>query len=157
MLIWRSLLTQMRDPQTAIFMFIQPIMFVLMFRYVFGGAIDTPGARYVDYLMPGIFVQTVAFAGITTAVGLATDLNTGIVDRLRSLPMAPWGRPCGPNDRRHASCRRRARRHGISRLRRWLEARRWNDSGARCCRTVAAVRALDAVDVCSHRSASLQR
>jgi ABC-2 type transport system permease protein/oleandomycin transport system permease protein len=83
-------MTQMRDPQTAIFMFIQPIMFVLMFRYVFGGAIDTPGARYVDYLMPGIFVQTVAFAGITTAVGLATDLNTGIVDRLRSLPMAPW-------------------------------------------------------------------
>jgi ABC-2 type transport system permease protein/oleandomycin transport system permease protein len=90
MLIWRSLLTQLRDPQTAVFMFIQPIMFVLMFRYVFGGAIDTPGTRYVDYLMPGIFVQTVAFAGITTAVGLATDLKTGIVDRLRSLPMAPW-------------------------------------------------------------------
>jgi hypothetical protein len=61
-----------------------------MFRYVFGGAIDTPGTRYVDYLMPGIFVQTAAFAGITTAVGLATDLKTGIVDRLRSLPMAPW-------------------------------------------------------------------
>jgi ABC-2 type transport system permease protein/oleandomycin transport system permease protein len=65
-------------------------MFVLMFRYVFGGAIEAPGLRYVDYLMPGIFVQTVAFGGITTAVGLATDLRTGIVDRLRSLPMAPW-------------------------------------------------------------------
>jgi ABC-2 type transport system permease protein/oleandomycin transport system permease protein len=90
MLVWRSMVTQLRDPQTAVFMLVQPVMFVLMFRYVFGGAIDTPGTRYVDYLMPGIFVQTVAFAGITTAVGLATDLKTGIVDRLRSLPMAPW-------------------------------------------------------------------
>ncbi len=90
MLVWRNLLSQMRDPQAAVFAFIQPVMFVLMFRYVFGGAIDTPGVRYVDYLMPGIFVQTVAFAGITTAVGLATDLKTGLVDRLRSLPMAPW-------------------------------------------------------------------
>jgi ABC-2 type transport system permease protein/oleandomycin transport system permease protein len=73
-----------------VFVLIQPVMFVLMFRYVFGGAIEAPGLRYVDYLMPGIFVQTVAFGGITTAVGLATDLRTGIVDRLRSLPMAPW-------------------------------------------------------------------
>lgn len=90
MLVWRNLLSQFRDPQAAVFMVVQPVMFVLMFRYVFGGAIDTPGQSYVDYLMPGIFVQTVAFAGITTAVGLATDLKTGIVDRLRSLPMAPW-------------------------------------------------------------------
>jgi ABC-2 type transport system permease protein/oleandomycin transport system permease protein len=80
----------LREPQAAVFVLIQPVMFVLMFRYVFGGAIDAPGLRYVDYLMPGIFVQTVAFAGITTAVGLATDLRTGIVDRLRSMPMAPW-------------------------------------------------------------------
>lgn len=90
MLVWRNLLTQMRDPQAAVFMFVQPVIFVLLFRYVFGGAIDTPGGRYVDFLLPGIFVQTVAFAGITTAVGLATDLQTGVVDRLRSLPMAPW-------------------------------------------------------------------
>ena len=90
LLVWRNLVTVLREPQAAVFVLIQPVMFVLMFRYVFGGAIDAPGLRYVDYLMPGIFVQTVAFAGITTAVGLATDLRTGIVDRLRSMPMAPW-------------------------------------------------------------------
>jgi ABC-2 type transport system permease protein/oleandomycin transport system permease protein len=90
LLVWRNLVTVLREPQAAVFVVIQPVMFVLMFRYVFGGAIDAPGLRYVDYLMPGIFVQTVAFAGITTAVGLATDLRTGIVDRLRSMPMAPW-------------------------------------------------------------------
>jgi ABC-2 type transport system permease protein/oleandomycin transport system permease protein len=90
MLVWRNLISVLREPQAAVFVLIQPVMFVLMFRYVFGGAIEAPGLRYVDYLMPGIFVQTVAFAGITTAVGLATDLKAGIVDRLRSLPMAPW-------------------------------------------------------------------
>jgi len=89
-LVWRNLLTQLRDPQAAVFMFVQPVIFVLLFRYVFGGAIDTPGNSYVNYLIPGIFVQTVAFAGITTAVGLASDLKTGIIDRLRSMPMAPW-------------------------------------------------------------------
>jgi ABC-2 type transport system permease protein/oleandomycin transport system permease protein len=90
LLVWRNLISVLREPQAAVFVLIQPVMFVLMFRYVFGGAIQAPGLRYVDYLMPGIFVQTVAFAGITTAVGLATDLRSGIIDRLRSLPMAPW-------------------------------------------------------------------
>lgn len=90
MLVWRNLLTQFRDPQATVFAFVQPVMSVLLFRYVFGGAISTPGVRYVDYLMPGIFVQTVAFAGLTTAVGLAADLKTGVVDRLRSMPMAGW-------------------------------------------------------------------
>jgi ABC-2 type transport system permease protein/oleandomycin transport system permease protein len=90
LLAWRNLITVLREPQAAVFVLLQPVMFVLMFRYVFGGAIEAPGVQYVDYLMPGIFVQTVAFGGITTAVGLATDVRTGIVDRLRSLPMAPW-------------------------------------------------------------------
>ena len=68
---------------------IQPVIFVLMFRYVFGGAIRRARRRpYVDYLMPGIFVQTVAFGALTTGVGLAEDLQKGLIDRFRSLPMA---------------------------------------------------------------------
>jgi ABC-2 type transport system permease protein/oleandomycin transport system permease protein len=71
-----------------VFATIQPVIFVLMFRYVFGGAIKVPGVPYVDYLMPGIFVQTVVFGALTTGVGLAEDLQKGLVDRFRSLPMA---------------------------------------------------------------------
>jgi ABC-2 type transport system permease protein/oleandomycin transport system permease protein len=78
----------MRTPTTVVFSTIQPIIFVLMFRYVFGGAIKTPGARYVDFLMPGIFVQTVTFGAMNTGIGLATDLQTGLMERFRSLPMA---------------------------------------------------------------------
>ena len=70
------------------FVAIQPIMFVLLFRYVFGGAIQVPGGQYVNFLMPGIFVQTVAFGGVTTAIGLAQDMQRGIIDRFRSLPMS---------------------------------------------------------------------
>jgi ABC-2 type transport system permease protein/oleandomycin transport system permease protein len=84
----RNLLHVARMPQLLVFSTIQPVMFVLLFRYVFGGAIQTPGSTYVDYLMAGIFVQTTLFGGAQTAVGLATDMNTGIVDRFRSLPMA---------------------------------------------------------------------
>ncbi|MDP8987730.1 MAG: ABC transporter permease [Actinomycetota bacterium] len=83
----RNLLTYVRLPQLVVFSTIQPIMFVLIFRYVFGGAIPTPGS-YVDYLMPGIFVQTVAFGAIGTGVGLAEDLRKGLIERFRSLPMA---------------------------------------------------------------------
>ena len=71
-----------------VFSSIQPIMFVLLFRYVFGGAIPVPGYNYVDYLMPGIFVQTVCFGAINTAVGLSEDLGKGLIERFRSLPMA---------------------------------------------------------------------
>jgi len=71
-----------------VFSSIQPVMFVLLFRYVFAGAIKVPTGDYVDYLMPGIFVQTSLFGGASTAVGLATDLQGGIIDRFRSLPMA---------------------------------------------------------------------
>jgi ABC transporter DrrB family efflux protein len=66
----------------------QSVLFVLMFTYVFGGAIHTPGVRYVDYLMPGILLLAVAFGSPNTGVGLAEDLTTGMLDRFRSLPMA---------------------------------------------------------------------
>jgi len=76
-----------RIPELAIFAILQSIMFVLLFAFVFGGAIEVPGG-YRSYLMPGIFVQTLAFASITTAIGMAEDMNKGIIDRFRSLPMA---------------------------------------------------------------------
>jgi len=84
----RNLVTLRRLPQLLIFATIQPVIFVLMFRYVFGGAINVPGVSYVDYLMPGIFVQTVTFGAMSTGVGLADDLRTGLIERFRSLPMA---------------------------------------------------------------------
>ncbi|SNS61185.1 ABC-2 type transport system permease protein/oleandomycin transport system permease protein [Geodermatophilus pulveris] len=84
----RNLVGQLRQPQILVFAAIQPIMFTLLFRYVFGGAITVPGVDYVDYLMAGVFVQTVVFGGIATAVGLTEDLASGVVDRFRSLPMA---------------------------------------------------------------------
>jgi ABC-2 type transport system permease protein/oleandomycin transport system permease protein len=84
----RDLIAYTRVPDRIFFSSIQPVMFILLFRYVFGGAIQTPGMRYVDYLMPGIFAQTIAFGAIGTAVGLAEDLNKGLIERFRSLPMA---------------------------------------------------------------------
>jgi len=84
----RNLLHITRVPQLLVFTFVQPVMFVLLFRYVFGGAIPIQGLTYVDYLMPGIFAQTVMFGASNTAVGLAEDMGSGIVERFRSLPMA---------------------------------------------------------------------
>lgn len=84
----RNVRTIIRLPQLLVFSTIQPVIFVLLFRYAFGGAISTPGVRYVDYLMPGIFAQTVTFGSLSTGIGLAADLQTGIVERFRSLPMA---------------------------------------------------------------------
>ena len=84
----RNLLRYLRVPTLLVFSTIQPVMFVLLFRYVFGGAIRVPGVNYVDYLMPGIFIQTVVFGSTQTGVGLADDLSKGMVDRFRSLPMA---------------------------------------------------------------------
>lgn len=84
----RNLTAMRRVPQVLVFSTIQPVLFVLMFRYVFGGAIRVPGVRYVDYLMPGIFAQTIAFGSIQTGVGLAEDLGKGMIERFRSLPMA---------------------------------------------------------------------
>jgi ABC transporter DrrB family efflux protein len=80
-----------RQPQLLLFSTIQPIMFVLLFAFVFGGAIESglpAGLDYVDFLLPGIFVQSIAFRASQTAVGLAEDLDKGVVDRFRSMPMA---------------------------------------------------------------------
>ncbi len=86
---WRTLKRVPRIPELAIFAILQSIMFVVLFAYVFGGAIPLPGGgSYREYLMPGIFVQTLAFAGITTAIAFADDMTKGIIDRFRSLPMA---------------------------------------------------------------------
>jgi len=84
----RNVLHLWRVPQLLFFSSVQPIMFVLLFRYVFGGAIQVPGGNYVNYLLPGIFVQIALFGGASTSVGLATDLKGGMIDRMRSLPMA---------------------------------------------------------------------
>src|SRR5271167_1691548 len=84
----RNLRRLTRTPQLLFFSAVQPIMFVLLFRYVFGGAIRTPGVSYVNFLMPGIFVQVVLFGGAATAVGLAEDVKGGAIDRFRTLPMA---------------------------------------------------------------------
>jgi len=87
---WRNLTMLRRVPQLLVFALVQPLVFVFMFRYVFGGAINSgsAGVPYVDYLMPGIFVQTVTFGAINTAVGLAEDKNKGLLERLKSLPMS---------------------------------------------------------------------
>src|SRR5207244_2493693 len=86
----RNLIRYVRVPNLLVFSTVQPVMFVLLFAYVFGGAIKglPPGIKYIDFLMPGIFVQTVVFGSTQTGVGLADDLSRGMVDRFRSLPMA---------------------------------------------------------------------
>src|ERR687897_1537269 len=84
----RNLIAYRRVPQLLVFSTIQPVVFVLLFRYVFGGAISTPGVPYVDFLMPGIFAQTVAFGALNTSIGLAADMQEGLIERFRSLPMA---------------------------------------------------------------------
>jgi ABC-2 type transport system permease protein len=83
----RHLLRTARTPQIIVLSAIMPIMFVLLFRYVFGGAIHVPGyTSYVDYLLPGIIVQTALFGGSSSAVGVAEELSKGTTDRFRSLP-----------------------------------------------------------------------
>jgi ABC transporter DrrB family efflux protein len=77
-----------RQPDLLIAYTVQPVMFVLLFVYVFGGAIDTGPYDYVDFLMPGIIVQSIAFGGFVTALGLSEDVQKGLIDRFRSLPMS---------------------------------------------------------------------
>jgi ABC-2 type transport system permease protein/oleandomycin transport system permease protein len=86
----RNLISLVRIPEALFFASVQPVMFVLLFRYVFGGAIPVSGVKggYVNYLLPGVFVQTVAFGAVATSIGLAEDLQKGLVERFRSLPMA---------------------------------------------------------------------
>lgn len=89
---WRNVTAMRRVPQVLVFSTIQPVIFVLLFRYVFGGAIRPTGFYsgfpYVDYLMPGIFIQTISFGALQTGVGLAEDLGKGLIERFRSFPMA---------------------------------------------------------------------
>jgi ABC transporter DrrB family efflux protein len=86
---WRNLKRIPRIPELAVFAILQSVMFVLLFAVVFGGAIPLPGGgSYREYLMPGIFAQTLMFAAATTAIGVADDLQKGLIDRFRSLPMA---------------------------------------------------------------------
>ena len=84
----RNFLRIPRAPDLLLAFTVQPIMFVLLFAYVFGGAIPTPGHSYIDFLIPGILVQTMAFGGFVTAMGIAEDLRKGLDDRFRSLPMS---------------------------------------------------------------------
>jgi len=84
----RNLLKYVRVPTLLVFSTIQPVMFVLLFAYIFGGAVNIPGVNYKDFLMPGIFVQTAVFGSMQTGIGLADDISHGMIDRFRSLPMA---------------------------------------------------------------------
>jgi ABC transporter DrrB family efflux protein len=84
----RNLLRIARTPQMLVISAIQPALLLLLFRYVLGGAIHIPGASYVDYVVPAVFVEAVLIGGMTTSIGLAQDVKSGILDRYRSLPMA---------------------------------------------------------------------
>ena len=84
----RQLRKILRRPMYVVFLFVQPVIFVLLFRYVFGGAINTGASSYVNFLMPGIIVMTAIFGALTTGLGLTEDLAAGVVDRFRSLPIA---------------------------------------------------------------------
>jgi ABC transporter DrrB family efflux protein len=84
----RNLIALTRTPEALFFLTVQPIMFVLLFRYVFGGAIHVKGFDYIDFLMPGVFVQTVAFGAVGTSIGMAEDIQKGLIERFRALPMA---------------------------------------------------------------------
>lgn len=90
-LIGRSLKHIFKNIDQLLGLTIQPIMFMLLFRYVFGGAINTGGTSYVNFLVAGILVQSLAFGALTTSLSVATDLQRGIIDRLKSLPIVSWG------------------------------------------------------------------
>jgi ABC transporter DrrB family efflux protein len=84
----RNLRRMIRVPTLLVFATVQPVLFVLLFTYAFGGAIHIPGvARYIDYLLPGIFVLAIGFGASQTGVAIAEDLSTGMIDRFRSLPI----------------------------------------------------------------------
>ena len=87
--LWkRNMLAYRRQPDLLVFSTIQPVMFVLLFAFVFGGAIQTGPVDYIDFLLPGILAQSVLFGSTQTGVGLAVDVTSGMIDRFRTLPMA---------------------------------------------------------------------
>ncbi|RJQ34656.1 ABC transporter permease [Candidatus Parcubacteria bacterium] len=87
-LVERNLLKYTRLPQLLVFSTIQPVMFLLLFTFVFGGAISGATGSYINFLLPGILVQTAIFGSMQTGIGLSEDLSKGLIDRFRSLPMA---------------------------------------------------------------------
>ena len=84
----RNVIKIKRVPEVLVFVLLSPIMFVLLFAYVFGGSINIPGGSYREFLIAGIFAQTVVFGSTFTGVGIADDIQKGIIDRFRSLPMS---------------------------------------------------------------------
>lgn len=86
-LILRSMKHIVKNPDQLLGLTVQPIMFMLLFRYVFGGAIDTGGVSYVNFLVAGVIVQTAAFGSLTTSLSVAVDLDKGIIDRFKTLPI----------------------------------------------------------------------
>jgi ABC transporter DrrB family efflux protein len=84
----RNVIKILRVPEVLVFVLISPIMFVLLFAYVFGGSIDIPGGSYREFLIAGIFAQTVLFGATFTGAGIAEDMQKGIMDRFRVLPMS---------------------------------------------------------------------
>jgi len=84
----RNLLRIVRNPRLLVISALQPALLLVLFRYVLGGAIHIPGGSYVDYIVPAIFIEAVMIGGMATAIGLADDLRSGIIDRFRSLPIA---------------------------------------------------------------------
>lgn len=84
----RNVTKMRRIPDVIVFAAVQPIMFVLLFAYVFGAAIEVPGVSYREFLIAGVFTQTVAFGSANTCIGLAEDLQRGIIERFRTLPMS---------------------------------------------------------------------
>jgi ABC-2 type transport system permease protein/oleandomycin transport system permease protein len=85
----RHLIATRRNPDLLVWAAIQPIMFVVLFVYVFGGAVQVPGGSYKQFVVPGIFAQTIVFGSAYTGIGIAEDMTKGFIDRLRSLPMNP--------------------------------------------------------------------
>ena len=120
----RQLRKVSRKPTLIVFALVQPVMLLLLFRYVFGGAIDTGGVDYVDFLIPGIIVQSAIFGALMTGIGLSEDLTAGVVDRFRSLPMAQLRRAHRTHRRRRHRQHRHPDRHGARRTRRRLPTQR---------------------------------
>jgi ABC-2 type transport system permease protein len=95
LLAWRNLKHHQRVPSLVVFSLLTPMIFLLLFRYVLGGSIVIPGVSYVDFLVPGVLVQSIAFGATQTGVGLALDVDRGITDRFRALPIARSAVPAG--------------------------------------------------------------
>ena len=152
----RNLIKFRRQPEMLIGYTVQPIMFVLLFVYVFGGSIDT-GMDYEDFLIPGIIVQNITFGGALTAVGLVEDMKKGLIDRFRSLPMARSAVLAGPHARRRGREPVRRDHRDRRRLRRRLPLQHERAGGALRDRPAAAVRLRVQLDLRARRSVLHER